>query len=128
MRRSDLCWLVFAFAIGHASAAQPGAVSVSGSPGVSAAGSSFAPQLSRDGRSVVFTCHGKNLTKNSDLSPHLNVFRKDLTSGAIELISTSADGSSGSRGNSAFYSVSSNGQFVAFASAGDNLIDRKSVV
>src|SRR5438105_14793213 len=100
MRRFNLLSLVFSLAIAHSSAAQPDAVSVPTSAGASAAGSSFAPQFSRDGRYLIFSSHAKNLTTNSDPSPNLNVFRTDLTTGAIDLISVSSDGSRRSAGDS----------------------------
>src|SRR6267143_2929059 len=113
MQTSNLWLLLFAAGLYQTPAAQPEAASASASAGVSAAGNSFAPQFSWDGLYLIFSSQAKNLTTNSDLSQHLNIFRKDLAAGSVDLISVNPDGTKGSVGNSAFYSVSSNGQLVA---------------
>src|SRR5258706_485488 len=100
---------------------QPGVLSVPGRPGVTAAGNSFFSQFSADGRFIVFASHAKNLTTNRFLSFGLNVFRHELGTGQTLLVSASSDAATSGDNDSAFYSISSNGQFVAFASSAVNL-------
>jgi Tol biopolymer transport system component len=88
-----------------------------------AAGSSFAPQLSADGRYVVFTSFAKNLTTNHFSGLALNIFRRDLIAGETVLVSVDATRSTDGNDNSAFYSISRDGRFVAFASRASNLVE-----
>jgi len=114
--------LFLALSVDHIAAAEPKAVSTAPITSVSASGNSFAPLFSKDGHYLVFSSQAKNLTTNADLSLNLNLFRKDLISGSIDLISSGIDHTSGGNDDSAFYSISSNGQFVAFASRASNLV------
>src|SRR5947207_1325149 len=98
-----------------------GIVSTAPNHGLTAAGSSFAPQFAADGRSIVFASHAKNLTTNIIASPFLNLFSGDLVTRGVTLLSVSVHGQS-TDSDSSFASVSSNGQFVAFASASGDLV------
>jgi Tol biopolymer transport system component len=84
------------------------------------AGHSMAPAVSLDGRVVVFVSHANNLVTNDNLLPFLDVFvRRD---GATTLISVDTSGQGGGNGDSSHASVSTNGQFVLFASDANNLV------
>src|SRR5437899_1862251 len=98
--------------------------SVSGSARTNLAGSggSFAPAFSSDGRYVVFVSQANNLVTNDDPAPYLDVFVRDLTTSNTTLVSVNSSGRGGGQGNSNFPTISSNGQFVAFASEADNLV------
>src|ERR1043165_3188042 len=88
---------------------------------IAASGNSFAPAFSGNGRFMVFLSHANNLVTNDDLAPYLDVFVRDLTGSNTVLVSVNASGVGGGNGDSSFPSISSNGQFVAFASAASNL-------
>ncbi len=74
--------------------------------------------ISRDGRYVVFDSDCTNLVTPATTAG--NVFRKDASTGAIVLCSTS-DGGAGGNGPSSWSKVSSDGRYVAFHSAATNL-------
>lgn len=88
----------------------------------SGGGDSFAPVFSADGRFVVFLSCANNLVTNDGTASHLDVFRHELSSGQTVLVSVDASGRGGGNDNSAYASISSNGQFVAFSSAASNLV------
>ncbi|HWD90774.1 MAG TPA: hypothetical protein VG938_00355 [Verrucomicrobiae bacterium] len=83
------------------------------------------PDLSDDGRSVVFQCAKENLVPN-DRNHASDVFVRDTVAATTELVSVPAPTltSSTPNGISGFYpgSVSASGRFVAFSSEADNLI------
>ena len=97
-------------------AGQPSLVSSPGAPMQSGSGHSYLPLLSDDRTHVVFLSSAKNLVTNDNLSPYLDVFGYDLSTGEIRLISR------GANGDSRLPSVSSNGQWIAFASDANNLV------
>src|SRR2546421_3652811 len=72
---------------------------------ITAAGNSFGPQFSADGRYVFFASHAKNLATNALLSLSLNIYRYDTVTGETILVSTSSDGAHGGDGDSTCYSV-----------------------
>jgi Tol biopolymer transport system component len=98
------------------------AASPAGQIGRSGAGHSFLPSFSADGRSVVFVSQANNLVTNDDLGLNLDVFVRDLGTGRITLVSVATNGRGGAEADASWPSISSNGQFVAFASAGGNLV------
>ncbi|MDB6031475.1 MAG: domain protein beta Propeller, partial [Verrucomicrobiales bacterium] len=105
--------------------AQPSpAVSVStvSQAGASGAGPSFTPAFSADGQSIVFTSLANNLVTNDNDGLNLDVFVRNLTTGTTRLVSVSHTGKGGADADANYPSISSNGQFVAFASAASNLI------
>ena len=99
----------------------PRFVSVTSLANRAASGSSYAPTVSPDGRFVVFVSNARNLTTNDDLASYLDVFLADRASGAMTLVSVNTNGVGGGNDDSGFPVVSTNGQFVAFASAASNL-------
>lgn len=104
-----------------AHAAAPAPVSVAGATCISASAPSYLPVLSADGRYLVFVSSAKNLTTDDNLASYLDVFRYDLLTGETLLISRAASGTGGANANSASPSISSNGQWIAFASAASDL-------
>src|SRR5258707_11238356 len=96
----NLIALFVAFTVGRMAAAEPEAVSTAPITSASASGNSFAPFFSKDGHYLVFSSQAKNLIINSDLSLNLNIFRKDLVSGSIDLISSGIDHTSGGNDDS----------------------------
>ncbi|MFS4459098.1 TolB family protein [Bdellovibrio sp. HCB2-146] len=91
-----------------------------GLAGAEADSDSFAPSISMDGRYVVFVSYASNLVAG-DSNGSGDVFRLDLQSGVITLVSQSTAGvqSNSSAGES---SISNNGQFVVFSSDANNLV------
>jgi Tol biopolymer transport system component len=81
---------------------------------------SLHPIISGDGRYVVFLSVASNLVPG-DANNHNDIFRKDLLTGQLELVSIN---SSGVQGNapSAGSSVTSDGKFIAFYSWASNLV------
>lgn len=86
---------------------------------VQANGDCTAPQLSADGRVLVFTSIATNLDGDPDPIP--DVFWKDLATGEVRLVSTPAGGPKGT-GASTSPSVSADGRYVVFASDAPNLV------
>ncbi len=97
-------------------------VSAADRTNISAAGNSFTPVFSADGRFVVFVSHANNLATNDDVAPYLDVFVRDLASSNTVLVSVNMTGGGGGNADANYPSISSNGQFVAFASAASNLV------
>jgi Tol biopolymer transport system component len=70
----------------------------------------------------VFVSHAHNLATNDQFSPYLDVFVRDLTTSNSVLVSVNTNGLGGANADSYSPSISSNGQFVAFVSAANNLV------
>jgi Tol biopolymer transport system component len=86
-------------------------------------GTSFAPSLSADGRFVSFASVADNLVA-ADANDAFDVFRKDLSTGAVELVSqiqVPGQGVVQANGDSFFSALSADGDVVAFDSAAGNL-------
>ncbi|MGI8558733.1 MAG: calcium-binding protein, partial [Solirubrobacteraceae bacterium] len=90
------------------------------SAGVPANGDSTLPDLSDDGRKVVFASRASNLAPGNTQS-HLNVFVHDLASGATTLVSAAPDGTPGN-GDSTAPAISPEGRYVSFATSATNLV------
>lgn len=90
------------------------------SDGSQAAGSSFQPGISADGRWVVFASSAINLDPR-DTTSWIDVFIHDRQTGQTELISLSEDGAE-SAGFAAAPAISADGRYVAFSSAASNLV------
>lgn len=99
-----------------------GIISTVGLTNLAGGAASFGASFSADGRHVVFLSQANNLVTNDSMTPYLDVFLRDLVASNTTLISVSSSGTGGGNADSAYPSVSSNGQFVAFASAADNLV------
>ncbi len=89
---------------------------------VSSGGHSFRPVISADGSRIAFISHAHNLVTNDNRREWLDVFLRDAAASNTMLISVTASGSGGGDGNSASASMSSNGQFIAFASEAGDLV------
>jgi Tol biopolymer transport system component len=108
--------------VGAGAAEPPGelvlvSTSASGEPGNGL--SSFGLSTSADGRYVAFASMATNLSP-SDTDQVVDVYVKDLTTGAVTLASQTAEGIKGNA-ISVRPSISADGQRVAFLSAADNL-------
>jgi len=110
--------------------ATPDLVSIN-SAGGAANSTSFDPNISNDGRFVVFESLASNLTTTdhdpSDPNSLVNldnkdVFERNLVTGATTLVSFKFDGSRDAFGESRNITVSANGRFVAWESQSLNLV------
>ena len=84
-------------------------------------GASFSPAISADGRYVAFTSLATNLTIN-DGNGFADVFRKDMATGAVLIVSAAPDGLPA---NSVSFApaISADGRYVTFLSAANNIVD-----
>src|SRR5439155_14246673 len=105
---------------GPGPAASAGAAYVTPLVREEAAGGSILPEISGDGRSVVFLSESAGLVAG-DTNGVSDTFVRDLTTGRIERVSVS---SSGEQGNapSLSGSISSDGRLVAFRSDASDLV------
>ena len=87
--------------------------------GIQGNSSSQWPCISCDGRYVAFTSAATNLVAPAITNPQ--VFRKDLATGEVKLVSADAAGTQGN-GHSLRPSISSDGMYVAFTSMSSNLV------
>ena len=87
----------------------------------SASGSSSGPNISADGRFVVFTSAADDLV-DTDTNGRQDVFVRDLQNGTTTLVSVNKEGTDSGNGSSRSPSISADGRFVAFISAADNLV------
>lgn len=81
--------------------------------------------LSRDGRWIAMTSDGPILTTGAPNPARIGqLYVVDVTTGALELVSAAADGTpgNGTSGISDFFSISDDGDFVAFVTAASNLL------
>lgn len=99
------------------SAVVTASVAPDGSP---ANGPSYQPDMSNDGRFVVFTSEASNLVAG-DTNGRADVFARDLATGRTELVSRSSTGGP-VNGRSSQPAVSGDGRIVTFESAGTNLV------
>jgi len=81
---------------------------------------SYSAAISADGRYVVFTSDATNLVPG-DTNNAADVFAHDRTTGATTRLSTNSGGAQAG-GASRLPSISSDGRFVAFQSAANNLV------
>jgi Tol biopolymer transport system component/uncharacterized protein YjdB len=91
--------------------------------GTASNGIAYAPVISADGRYVVFISSGSDLVVG-DTNKLYDVFRKDLQTGSIMLVPTSATGiqANASLGYDGQPQISADGRFVVFVSAASNLV------
>jgi Tol biopolymer transport system component len=91
-----------------------------GAAGAQADGGSFGARFSADGRFVAFQSQATNLVVG-DTNGVVDIFVKDLVSGAIQRVSTGSTGAQGN-GNCSNASLSADGRYVAFTSDASNLV------
>jgi Tol biopolymer transport system component len=84
-------------------------------------GESTNPALSADGRYVVFESAATNLVAN-DTNGGTDLFRRDLQTGAIELVSVRLDGAGPAGGWSTVGSPSADGRYIAFQSTAADVV------
>jgi hypothetical protein len=87
------------------------------------------PSISATGRFVVFQSAGTNLVPQQVITPWANIYMADTCIGAtgtctpsVQLISVSADGTTGGNGHSYDSTLSQDGRYVAFDSGASNLL------
>ncbi len=88
--------------------------------GVFGNGVSSSPDITADGRYVVFQSNAPNLVPG-DSNGAIDVFIKDIQTGAIRRASTDALGAGGNAASESAR-ISADGHFVTFASAATNLV------
>jgi len=88
--------------------------------GLESDGASAAPALSADGRFVVFVSAATNLTSDP-VEGVADIFLRDRSLGATELVSIDIGGGGGN-GPSSAPSISADGRYVAFQSKSSNLV------
>jgi Tol biopolymer transport system component len=84
-------------------------------------GDSVAPQITPDGRFVLFTSSASDLVTNRNGLFVLNLFLRDRMSNTTEMVSVNLDGNRGGNGNSMYGMVSANGRYVVFQSDASDL-------
>ena len=98
------------------------AISVPALPSVTGSGNAYAPEFSANGRYVAFLSHASNLVTNDDLAPHLDLFVRDLVTRNTILVSVNVTGHGGGNDSIGSFSLSSNGNWIAFETAASNLV------
>lgn len=88
--------------------------------GTQATGPSSEPDLSADGRLLVFTSSADNLVPG-DVNDADDVFIRDMLTGAIAIVSLGRRGAPGA-GDSSAPAISADGRFVSFSSNATNLV------
>lgn len=96
-------------------------VSVNTAGTASANDDSSDPDISSNGRYVVFASSATNLV-DDDTNGLVDVYYRDLQAGITQLVSVNVNGSGSGNGTSSDPSVSDDGRFVAFTSGASNLI------
>lgn len=92
-------------------------------------GPSAIPMISANGRYVIFNSNATNLVAIPDSNNNRDVFRYDIQTGQIELVSVTAAGSSAGNarsgvsalGGTRAYDLSDDGRYVAFMSSASDL-------
>lgn len=84
-------------------------------------GNSNFPALSADGRYVVFQSDASNLVVNDD-NGSIDVFRRDLLTGATSLVSVNHDGTAPAAGFSTQAAISADGRYIAFQSTAADVV------
>jgi Tol biopolymer transport system component len=114
-------WTSVALVTARPAVAVPGDLTLmsTSDSGVKGIGDSFDPSVSADGTIVAFSTQADNLDP-ADTDPVTDVYVKDLVTGNLTLVSTSASGVKGN-GTSDSPSLSADGTKVAFVSTATNL-------
>jgi Tol biopolymer transport system component len=85
-------------------------------------GNSVTPQISPDGRFVLFTSSASDLVSGDNGLFSLDVFLRDRASNTTTLVSVNLSDAGGGNGNSMSGMVSTNGRFVVFQSDASDLV------
>jgi Tol biopolymer transport system component len=101
------------------------AVSLNGTP-QEPNGNSFFPQISGNGKFVVFLSGAMNLVDN-DLNSAVDVFVRDIDLQQTFLVSVKKDGSQLNTDSSGPVSISSDGRFVSFATAAPGVVSSPAI-
>ncbi len=88
--------------------------------GQEANGESYSSSVSANGRYVVFESDASNLVAG-DTNGTTDIFAKDLQTGAVQRVSSAADGAQAD-GSSGEFNISSDSRYVVFSSAATNLV------
>jgi flagellin-like hook-associated protein FlgL len=102
---------------------QSGKIEVVSTSSTGAAGNGASSQvsISSDGRYAVFRSIATNLISGVGDGTRPQIFRKDLQTGQIQVVSTSSSGVTAG-GSSSQASISADGRYVAFQSSSSNLV------
>jgi Tol biopolymer transport system component len=106
---------------GAFSLACPRVISSAASSSISASGDSLLPIFSANGRYLFFLSAANNLVPNEDHAPYLQVFRRDILSGDVILVSENISNGGGANKDCRSIVASGNGQLIAFSSSANNL-------
>jgi uncharacterized delta-60 repeat protein len=90
------------------------------STGAQANGSSYFPDISADGRHVVFYSHATNLVPG-DTNAIGDIFVHDMQTGMTTIVSVDSNGVQGN-GDPITAAISANGRYIAFESGSTNLV------
>lgn len=85
-------------------------------------GASVSPQLSSDGRFIMFSSAASDLVTNDNAWMNLDVFLHDRTSNTTRLVSENYQHTGGGNDHSVGVCVSTNGRYVLFESLADDLV------
>jgi hypothetical protein len=85
------------------------------------------PNMSADGRQIVFSSPADNLVPN-DTNGSADIFVRDLETGTIERVSVNSNGEQTPPSMSYYPSISADGQVVAFMSNSSSLVDNDTSV
>lgn len=96
-------------------------VTRSATPGTEVNGSSSTPQISADGRFIVFSSVATNLIANQTITSGEQIYLYDTATDTTTLISKGADGSPGS-GRSFLPKISFKGEFITFLTNASNVV------
>lgn len=94
-------------------------------PGSQPDGDSDSPQISADGRYIVFASNATNLISGLSVATGKQIYLFDTQTNAISLISKSASGAPGS-GNSESPKISYKGDFIAYLTSASNIVSTAS--
>jgi Tol biopolymer transport system component len=89
--------------------------------GASSVANPSRPIFSNDGRYIVFHSDATNLV-GGDTNGSMDLFLKDLRTGAVTRVSTDASGAEATGGDSLWASMSPDGRFLSFLSDATNLV------
>ncbi len=89
--------------------------------GVQGTGWSYHPDVSDDGQRIVFTSGNDNFVAG-DTNGSLDIFLKDMATGALTRVNTTASGAQSSSSNCTWPYISGDGSTVAFSSTASNLV------